>query len=148
MKYVTFNIAQKLKEKGFDEKCTKYFLEKDKQIHTGFQDEYWGDYSEINWNQKVIGIKPFTGFISAPTISDVVDWLLNEHQINIHISAVGKEETTFKECKWWFSLYKDTVYNLKESTVFLNTGIKEFNSKKEACLAAIEYALELVTYQN
>ena len=42
MKYVTFNIAQKLKEKGFDEKCTKYFLEKDKQIHTGFQDEYWG----------------------------------------------------------------------------------------------------------
>lgn len=56
---VTYNIAEKLNEKGFSWLCSHYYRVKDKKLFYVFPSEYWG-YEER---------------ISAPTISQVLNWL-------------------------------------------------------------------------
>ena len=67
---ILFELAKLLKEKGFDVPVRTYRLEGKYPdfVHEGFEDDYWGDNKVVNWNKDVIGIKPFKGFVSAPTI--------------------------------------------------------------------------------
>jgi hypothetical protein len=83
---VNFEIAKLLKEKGFDVPIRTYRLEGKyfDFVYEGFEDDYWGDNKVVNWNQDIIGIKPFKGFVSAPTISEVIMWLYEKHEIWIY----------------------------------------------------------------
>ena len=80
---ILFELAKLLKEKGFDVPVRTYRLEGKYPdfVHEGFEDDYWGDNKVVNWNKDVIGIKPFKGFVSAPTIAEVVMWLYEKHGV-------------------------------------------------------------------
>jgi hypothetical protein len=101
--YATFEQAKKLKEKGFNVECRNYYLEKDKALYEGFEDEYWGDYRCRNWNADVIGIKPFQGFVSAPEQWQVIEWLRVEKGIWIQIFPIGED----KEMKYYCKIIKN-----------------------------------------
>jgi hypothetical protein len=77
---------------------------------------------------------------SYPTIAEVVVWLYKKHGIYIHISPHGEEEDLFVDCKWWFSIYKDKLFNLIGGSK-VTEGIEDFDSPTETYEAAIEYTL-------
>ena len=56
--YVTFEQAKHLKEKGFDVPTMKFYYLNDKrgwfkngELGEGFDDEYWGNNTNLNWNR-------------------------------------------------------------------------------------------------
>ena len=133
---VSYELAKLLKEKGFDIPVRNYYLQKEKgeYLHEGFEDDYWGDNRIVNWNKDVVGIKPFQGFVSAPSISDVVMWLYEKHIIWIQVKPGGRLET------WDFIVQKKNnnfavpFFEIKQHKPY-------FNSPTEAYEAAIEYTL-------
>ena len=126
---ISFETAKLLKEKGFDVPVRNYYLQKEKgdHLHEGFEDEYWGDNKVVNWNKDIIGIKPFQGFISAPTIAEVVMWLYEKHGIWIFAFSYSR--------RWQWKIDSDS------STAEYSRG-DGFNSPTEAYEAAIEYTLK------
>jgi hypothetical protein len=136
--YVDFNTAKLLKEKGFNVECRNYYLEKDKALHEGFEDEYWGDYRCINWNADVIGIKPFQGFVSAPEQWQIVEWLRVKHGIWISVYTMDK----------WLSndndrvqIFDYSIKQMKRGLIDISKKLEEFDSPKEAYSAAFDYIL-------
>ena len=76
-KYVTYNVAKLLKEKGFDLPCIYFWFEKgniSKPSRKQFQIPF-------NWNNFESGMRR-----SAPLQSDVVDWLLEKHGIWVYVN--------------------------------------------------------------
>lgn len=98
MKYVNFAIANLLREKGFDEKCF-FCYENDWGNHTcklvlkerildindGLRNSSLSVYGGAHWD-----------CISAPTLSEVLDWLRDKH--NLHIYAFN---TKSENCDDW-----------------------------------------------
>jgi hypothetical protein len=130
-KPVSSPIAKLLKEKGFDIPVRNYYLlkEKGKFLHEGFDDEYWGDNRIVNWNDGISPIKPFQGFISAPTIAEVLMWLYEKHKIWISVDAPHKLLKS-----WCFEAYK-----INDEITLIEKSL--FNSPTEAYEAAIDYVL-------
>jgi len=144
-KLVKFEIAKLLKEKGFDKPVKNYYLQEEKgnYLHEGFEDSYWGDNRIVNWNKDVVGIKPFEGFLSAPTIAEVVMWLYEKHGIWISLDWM----TRIKPYNSGFiSHLRGTNKRLNQDNFIvindtLKPGYEVFNSPTEAYEAAIEYTL-------
>jgi len=130
---VSFDLAKLLKEKGFDLPVRNYYLQKEKgnYLHEGFEDSYWGDNRIVNWNKDVVGIKPFEGFLSSPTISDVVMWLYEKYGIWISIDMVYEEDQT----GFWYCIRESKIDDVAVQS-------EEYNSPTEAYEAAIEYTLK------
>ena len=76
-----------------------------------------------------------------PTIAEVVMWLFESYKIYIHISPHGQEEDLLEDCRWWFSVYKNKLYNLVGGSK-VTKDIEDFGSLTEAYEAAIEYTLK------
>ena len=124
--YASFEQSKWLKEKGFNVECRNYYLEKDKELYEGFEDEYWGDYRCKNWNADVIGIKPFKGFISAPEQWQVVEWLRVNHGIWIYVVGGGNNQ--------YYPMYQD------KNQYKLALDIDKFyGTPQEAYSAAFDY---------
>lgn len=68
--FVTFEIAKKLNEKGFDWSCSRYYSVDNKKLK---KNEYWA-YEER---------------ISAPTISQALKWLREVKKIHIGVLYHG-----------------------------------------------------------
>jgi hypothetical protein len=124
---VSSELAKLLKEKRFDVPVRNYRLEGKYSdfVHEGFEDDYWGDYRIVNWNKEIIGIKPFKGFVSAPTIAEVVMWLYEKHGIWIFVFRYSKE---------W-------QWKVDDENSTLEFSRKGFNSPTEAYEAAINHTL-------
>ena len=134
---VNFETSKLLKEKGFDIPVKNYYLiqEKGNYLHEGFEDSYWGDNRIVNWNKDVVGIKPFEGFLSAPTIVDVVMWLYEKHGIWTYVHKDGG---------WWFPVIENYYDEDDQGTIIedLSKMTKTyFDSPTEAYEAAITYTL-------
>lgn len=81
--FVTFEIAKKLKEKGFKEKCLCHYVGKDL---------FYNIESPIANNQLWFSHNKFDNMwhrdnYDAPTISQVLKWLREEH--HLHFEVVG-----------------------------------------------------------
>lgn len=128
---VSSELAKLLKEKRFDVPVRNYYLQKEKgnYLHEGFEDSYWGDYRIVNWNKDVVGIKPFEGFLSAPTIAEVVMWLYEKHGIWVYLVPAEDNKEVFKP----FFRGKNIID--QHLTEF-------FESPTEAYEAAIDYTLK------
>ena len=124
-------LAKLLKEKGFDVPVRNYYLLKEEgnYLHEGFEDNYWGDNRIVNWNKDVVGIKPFEGFISAPTIAEVVMWLYEKYDIWIWVEAKGDNWNYFLSTKTKPAYASFRSYNMY------------YHSPTEAYEAAIKYTL-------
>jgi hypothetical protein len=128
---VNFEIAKLLKEKGFDIAVRKYYLLEDrvKWPYEGFLSNYWGDCRIMDWNKDIIGIKPFKGFISAPTIAEAVMWCYEEYGVWVSCDATVN--------LWFYS-----ISTPETGKMLVSTSDNHFNSPAEAYEAAITYCLE------
>jgi len=113
-KEVSFQIAKLLKEKGFNEEVRDYYEEKD---GTFYHSQYFRDNISINEKHK--------GFVTAPTIAEVVMWLYEKHGIWISV----------------FSTDDVTMFSYKISCRQGHNYSPNFNSPTEAYEAAIVYTL-------
>lgn len=126
--FVPFELAVKLKEKGFREKCLYRYKNYSKTLHINEVETLITrdvDYSEF--------FKCYNSYvysdIDAPTISQVLKWLREEKKIHIVIDFDGG-------MSWYYqiALYGLTAYE-KESE-------HKYNSYEQAALAGIEFVLD------
>lgn len=145
--FVTFELAKKLKEKGFDWPCIYAYCEeggwnKYRQKHEPIThilrtdgNPFGSYYCGKNWNKDH---KPNKNKIqcSAPTISQVLKWLREEKLILIGLSPM-QEYDSDGDIEWCAGIYKgDKQGGLKwEEELY-------YQSYEAAAIAGIEYCLD------
>lgn len=124
--FVPFEIAKKLKEKGFPQHITD---------EAYIVDNYGEDECDIGDRLPIPLIPDYTDDVAAPTISQVLKWLRKEHQIHIFvdITSVGwypkvSIKVKLDETRYWFSKAPF------ESDFF--------DTYEQAALAGIEYVID------
>ena len=71
--YCNFKIAKLLKEKGFDENCSRSYVKDNLAVSQGFNNSYYTTmYSDDSYRP-----------ISAPTLQMAMKWLRKTHEIFI-----------------------------------------------------------------
>lgn len=112
--FVTFEIAKKLKEKGFREKCRKHYYpnSKDWFLSSCLECDNYSDY------------------IDAPTISQVLKWLREEKKIYLEIVMVVDAE------------YMCDIYKINPRPIECLGSTEYFKTYEQAALAGIEYVLD------
>lgn len=121
MEIVPFEIAKKLKEKGFDKYCSRA-------------------YSEIGCFNDTDTYKSSEEFYCyAPTISQVLKWLREEKKISIEVGI-------HCSLKWMCSIYEFSD-GIADFTQYNNNGIDNtvyilYDSYELAALAGIEYVID------
>lgn len=111
--FVPFEIAQKLKEKGFDYPCIGHYVNNQLYI-AHYQNAFHSDKDES---------------LDAPTISQVLKWLRGK-DIMVEIPPVLGDDGT-----WLFSFRVQTKKLYDRST-------KDYTSYESAALACIEHVLD------
>lgn len=122
--FVSFELAKKLKEKGFDWICSHYYRTTSKDLFRVFPCEDWSNTEER---------------VNAPTISQVLKWLRDEKKISI-------EPTIHCFLEWICSIYGFSD-GLVDFTQYSNDGIDDtififYDSYEEAAIAGIEHVID------
>jgi hypothetical protein len=149
MEVITFEIAKKLKEKGFDYKCLfvynkeqiinpevvktfgelsddgYYELTKDGGGELDWDFVYVNNYQLIQYRDVIIPRE----MIKAPTISQVLKWLREEKKIAINIE--------FIPYVWQYKILDMSFENRFEPC-----GLTLFSNYEEAAITGIEYVLD------
>lgn len=128
--FVPYEIAKKLKEKGFDENCLGYYRNDSKTIF----------FSEFEINNDFI-LKNNYRFI-APLYQQVVDWLRDKHKLYITIYRV---RSYINESHCWCLDYINNEAKITKSYPIDKSmvGVKE-KDYYTALTKAIEEALKLI----
>lgn len=134
--FVTFDIAKKLKEKGFIEECIAYYHTDGELLYN--RDQYrGGDYKSLlrSYNslpKNTIGCEQ----TDAPTISQVLKWLREEKLILIGLSPMQEYDCNeiIEWCCTIFMADKQGGLSLQEEFYY--------QSYEQAALAGIEYVLD------
>ena len=130
MEVVSFEIAKKLKEKGFDEVCYNYYEPLKhclNQIKTPWTNKEGESY----------------GVITAPTISQVLKWLREEKEIFIRVSLSYDYSTDAdgeQVDRWTFWLFE--VFSVGSGSLIYTEGISEYDSYELAALAGMEDVID------
>lgn len=119
MYFVTFDLAKKLKEKGFT-------LPKSEIIGKFDSDGLFHSQLYINFTETMD-----LDEIIAPTISQILEWLRKEKKIHIDIEYRGA-------FKWRYIL----IYLNETYFDYFNVIERGFYSYEEAALAGINYVLD------
>ena len=126
--FVPFELAVKLKEKGFREKCIAYYWEKINEHTPSFVVEdnmpedgicildLISEHNKAEWSP----------FIDAPTISQVLKWLKEEKKLHIGISP-----------QW-----KYMIYDMRRRPWRGLSDIQNYDDDTKAVLAGIEYVID------
>ena len=117
--YVSFETAKLLKEKGFPQSTFRCHYIIDGNVHyKSFENRCgFGDYDII-----------------APTLQMAMKWLVQEYKLYVNV-------VPSVEGYYWAEKWHSYVENLNKRYPF-GTFISTFNSREEACEAAIKYCLE------
>ena len=113
--FVTFEIAKKLKEKGFNEGCYKYYENK-----------------ELKWSNSPWLEPRYNSYmphrISAPTISQVLKWLRKEKKYHVYAAygAVSKFRYVIIQLD-----NEDAKYTIK----------RHYKTYEDAIMAGINYVI-------
>ena len=123
--FVTYEIALKLKELGFDEECFGYFAPLKKEL------TIWHNPEVTNQGE----------FILAPLWQQAIDWLREEHRIDIQIL---RNKPGYHE-------YKVEIYKTKRDinvytyfTILEDNSIKWFQLYSEAREEGILEGIKLI----
>ena len=133
--FVPFEIAKKLKEKGFKYKCLAYYDVLD-NVGILFNTQYTDDiltcqYTDLllSHNEKEVSYPDDSECcVDAPTISQVLKWLREEKNYHITIDCYFTGD-------FGYIIYLISPYECEEANA-------KYNSYEEATLAAIEYILD------
>lgn len=86
MEFVTFEIAKKLKEKGFRELCLAYYTNGD-PLYYNYSHRAGACFKDCYLSHNLMPEDSVSGkFVDAPTISQVLKWLREEKNIFIAIN--------------------------------------------------------------
>jgi hypothetical protein len=133
-KPVGFPTAKLLKEKGFDEKCSHYYIDNFQNFkHDGklYKTGLPNDWDNDNILQFVKRTNQ-PHLCNAPTIAEVAMWLYEKHGIWVVSSYELNVETNKRE--WFWVIIKEG-----EEIAY---QYKDFNSPTEAYQDAIDYVLK------
>ena len=126
--FVTFEMAKKLKTKGFS--CQYPFAMYNEkgvfhECYTSVGNMQYYDYDDFDKYDYI-----------APTISQVLKWLREEKKYYVSVTYVGKIEDSS-------DFYYPTIQIVGEfdKTIFTN-GNDSFDNYEEAVLTGIEYTLD------
>ena len=127
MDFVTFEIAKKLKEKGFKEECLCHYIG---------EDLVYNIESPIANNQLLFCHNKYDNIwhrdnIDAPTISQVLKWLRNEK--NIYCLPFFEQGVDM----WFYTICKPAICS--EFPEFISES--EYATYEQAAIAGIEYAI-------
>ena len=118
--FVTYDLALKLKDKGFNWICSHYYRTKCKDLFMVFPSEDWSNTEER---------------INAPTISQVLKWLREEKLILIGLSPMQEYDCN-EIIEWCCTIFRaDKQGGLSWQEEFY------YQSYEQSALAGIEYAL-------
>ena len=137
--FVSFDLAKKLKEKGFKQKCLAYYDVEDNVgllYNTQYSDEalpcQYTDLLQCHNTGEAETQSDDSGFcVDAPTISQVLKWLREEKNlcVEVLISMRGG----------WYNI----IYEIAPRRGFdLKHMLIEKKSYEEAAIAGIEYSLD------
>lgn len=73
--FLPYNLALKLKEKGFNEPCISFYHENNKLNLFNLTNDYSDKFSVI---------RNTSGIVTAPIFQQVVDWFIDKHFIYIN----------------------------------------------------------------
>lgn len=112
--FVTYDLALKLKDKGFNWICSHYYRTKCKDLFMVFPSEDWSNTEER---------------INAPTISQVLKWLIEEKKIYLELVIVVDAE------------YMCDIYKIDARPIECLGSTEYSKTYEAAALAGIEYVL-------
>lgn len=126
--YVSFEVAKLLKEKGFNELCSRYYNSQFDEMRTV------GDICMMNWNS--ISINDEFYYISIPTHQVAIKWLREKYNIYICIQPDFPSTKDYKMYWCWSAnILHDNCISLKGYQCYIETYEK-------ATEEAIKYCLE------
>ena len=134
MEVVSFEIAKKLKEKGFREKCLTYY-DVDDNVGLLYNTQYTDETFPCQYTDLLISHNAGEGrqldnsdnCVDAPTISQVLKWLREEKKLFVKI------------CYYEYGYYYEVI---DIATAYVKVVSIEYNSYEHAALAGIEYVLD------
>lgn len=127
--YVSFEIAQLLRDKGFEGVVHAYY-------------NIWDNGATVCSVEEFRRSEAPHLYIPCPTIQMTIKWLREEYRLEIY---PYHNNLTIYNDKWWFEIieYPNTVAEYESGKD------EEFDTYQEACQAAIKYCLEhLIEYGN
>lgn len=130
--FVPFEIAKKLKEKGFREECFAHYpiCGEDYEEYNCIEDDRCGislfDLCRCYNNED-------SRLIDAPTISQVLKWLREKYSIHISTKPYSCEDGLV----WLYEIRK-----FNKNIVFIMANKTGFTKEEQASLAGIEYVLD------
>ena len=133
--FVTFEIAKKLKEKGFMEKCFLHY-EATGGVYSNSIYAYDSPNQELDYSDflKCYNGGNSIGLIDAPTISQVLKWLREEKELHIEIYM-------YYNC-YLFEIYNTKIYDADFTQKSEKYSEIEYENYEQAALAGIEYVLD------
>ena len=124
--FVSFEVAQLLKEKGFDEPCMAYYTT---STHKGHEVHY-DVYSPCNSDLNIIFCNMEFG--SLPTHQIAMKWLRRVHNVNIDIVSIWNQK------RFEYQVFVVTPENAKQCYV----DDKLYLGYEEAVEGALKYCLK------
>lgn len=126
MEFVTFEIAKKLKEKGFKEECLCHYIGNDLVYNIESpiaNNQLWFSHNKFDniWHRDNY---------DAPTISQVLKWLREEKKIYLELVIVVDAE------------YMCDIYKINPRPIECLGSTEYFKTYEEAALAGIKYVLD------
>ena len=115
--YVSFETAKLLKEKGFNEECSRWYVANEPQegvVEMGFGENQF--------------------YINAPTLQMAMKWLREIYKLCIVIIPVVTDDDGSGGCLWEFIISKRLEIKYKSTY--------EYEFYEEATEASIKYCLE------
>ena len=127
--FVTFEIAKKLKEKGFNEQCLGYYTTDD-ILYFNFTHRPGVTYRDCYLSHNLMPQNSVSGkFFDAPTISQILKWLRNEKGIHITICVCGDG---------WFY---EVIHISSGKSLIEDYEDDVIQSYEDATIAGIEYVI-------
>ena len=128
--FVSYEIALKLKELGFDEPCLTYYYELTSNLRTHIGVDIGNAWTYLGNNK--------LGFTLAPLYQQVFKWFREKHNIDISINTIYSKynENTIKK----YSGVIDT------KTMYTNVGF--YDNYEEAELAGLQKMIEIIENQK
>lgn len=138
--FVNFEIAKKLKEKGFKEQCLAYYT-KDSGFYynTSYGSDVENAFKSFNSRPNHICGKR----IDAPIIYQVLKWLRDTHKLYVCPCVIADYQDDFhRDTTYWSFIVVniesgDSIYREYERVTE-----KRYESYEQAALASIEYVLD------
>lgn len=133
-KYVSPEMAKLLKEKGFMKECLCYYIGEDLVYNVESpiaNNQLWFCHNEFDniWHRDNV---------DAPTIADVLEWLVEDKNIFVEVHAHATMATISKMAYFCY-----VRHGSNGADIFLaEPATESFGRCKDAYLAGIDYAIK------